>query len=301
MSKSYPKIKFVLEDDYWENLYQEKYKDNKYKKNTKNFSNKIVGKSVENPNIYIIPRQRGGPSYKNVKLEFDQAEDIQFCPVSKGYSMQDVSSFTLGPVENHSLNIVNCAFSKCISISHIDGSGRFDVKNKKYWKKIKKNPLRRIVNLTETEMSIDGTRVVKKLWLENNKELWYEDWKKWHDAIRFGSEGSFNWTNNSEILLYCNCVDDPNKNEYINFVTWKKEFYIKPSYNLFSKNNKVIEFLKLLYITKKISIGLVHPRACSNTVIKGITPEFITEIYNSPYEMSCMPFVIAGYLLNVHV
>ena len=99
-------------EEYWENLYNVKYNGNKYAKNTKNFSKIVYGKQVEKPNIYIIPRQRGGPSYKNVQLEYDNAEDIQFCPVSKGFSMQDVSSFTLGPVVGHGLNVVNCAFSK---------------------------------------------------------------------------------------------------------------------------------------------------------------------------------------------
>ena len=76
----------------------------------------LQGKLVESSNIYVIPRQRGGSSYKDVELEFDDANDIQICPISKSYSMQDVSSFTLGPVIWHGLNIVNSAFSKYISI-----------------------------------------------------------------------------------------------------------------------------------------------------------------------------------------
>lgn len=106
--------------EYSEKIYQEKYENVKYKKNSKNFSTVIHGKPVELPNIYVIPRQRGGPSYKDVKLELDDANDIQFYPISKGYSMQDVSSFTFAPVVGHGLNIVNRAFSKCISVQHID-------------------------------------------------------------------------------------------------------------------------------------------------------------------------------------
>lgn len=296
-------IRFEIEEDidYWETMYQEKYKGSKYKKCSKNFSNKIVGKPVENPHIYIIPRQRGGPSYKNVLLEFDEPKDIQFCPISKGYSMQDVCSFTLGPVENHSLNIVNCAFSKCIAISHIDGTGKFNLNSKKYWKKIRKNPLRKIINLSDTTMSIDGEIVNKEKWLEDNIDLWFHDWKRWHDAIRFGSEGSIDWTNGSEILLYCNCIDYSGYNKYMDFVTWKKKCFIEPSYNLFKKENRVIKFLKMLYFDNKISIGLVHPKGSTDKIIKALTPENISDKYNSPHEMISMPYVIAGYLLDVPI
>jgi hypothetical protein len=287
--------------NYWEDLYKRKYCGNKYAKNTKNFSKIIYGKKVENPNIYIIPRERGGPSYKDVELEYDDPKNIQFCPISKGYSMQDVSSFTLGPVVGHGLNVVNSAFSKCIAIKHIDGSGLFTETNKKFWKKNRKEPIRNIINISDDKMKVDGIIVDKIDWLENNKNLWYENWRKWHDKIRLSENGNFNWCHDSETIIFCNCNDDPNENKYMKFVSWKKDCYIKPAYELFEKNNRVIEFLKLLYHKEKISIGLVHPKGKSCYAEKAITPEFIKGLYDSPYEMCCMPYVVAGYLLGVNI
>lgn len=293
--------KEVFDENYWENLYDEKYMGNKYKKNTKNFSKKIYGKSCENPNIYIIPRERGGPSYKDVQLEYDIAENIQFCPISKGYSMQDVSSFTLGPVVNHGLNVVNCAFSKCIAIKHIDGSGTYSESNKKFWKKYRKGPIRKIINISNEQMLVDGVIVNKDDWLENNKNLWFEDWKKWHDAIRLNANGNFNWCDDSETIIFCNCIDNPGFNLYMNFVDWKKLSYIKPAYKLFGENNSVIQFLEFLYHEKKISIGLVHPKGRDKYKEKALTKEFIEHLYNSPYNMACMPYVVAGYLLGAQI
>ena len=89
--------------------------------------------------------------------------------------MQDVSSFTLGPVVGHGLNVVNSAFSKCIAIKHIDGSGLFTEVNKKFWKKNKKIPVRTIINISNDKMNVDGIIVDKIDWLENNKNLWYEN------------------------------------------------------------------------------------------------------------------------------
>jgi hypothetical protein len=290
-----------LISDCWENLYRTKYSGNKYAKNTKNFSKIIQGKKVERPNIYIIPRQRGGPSYKDVELEYDDVENIQFCPISKGFSMQDVSSFTLGPVVGHGLNVVNSAFSKCIAIKHIDGSGLFTTLNKKFWKKSKKGPVRSIINISNDKMNVDGIIVDKIDWLENNKKLWYENWRKWHGKIRFNENGNFKWCDDSETIIFCNCIDNPKENIYMNFISWKKTCYIKPAYELFEKNNRVIEFLKSLYYNEKISLGLVHPKAKSCYKEKAITPKFITDLYDSPYEMACMPYVVAGYLLGVKI
>lgn len=283
----------------WEKFYDEQYEGNKYKKNTKHFSKMIYGKSVETPNIYIIPRQRGGPSYKDVELEKDDVENIQFCPISKGFSMQDVSSFTLGPIVGHGLNVVNSAFSKTIAIKHIDGSGSYDGTHKKFWKKNRKGPARDIENISDVLMEVDGVIVEKEEWLEKNKKLWFDDWKKWHDAIRLNPNGNFRWCDDSEEIVFCNCIDKPGVNIYMDFVTWKKTCYIEPAYVLFEKNNQVIEFLKSLFFEKKISIGLVHPMGKKGKKEKAITKEFLRELFDSPNEMTCMPYVVAGYLLGV--
>jgi hypothetical protein len=235
-----------------------------------------------------------------VTLEHDQAEHIQFCPISKGFSMQDVSSFTLGPVVGHSLNIVNNAFSKCIAIQHIDGSGTFTIENKKFWKKNRKGPVRDIINASSKSMIVDGEIVNKKVWLETHLDLWYDQWKLWHDAIRLSPHGSFQWTT-TEPILYCNCIDKPGKRVYMNFVEWKKSSYIAPAYKLFEQNNPVIEFLKQVYFEKKVSIGLVHPKGRDAYMEKALTPDLITRMYNDPDNMACMPYVVSGYLLQVPV
>lgn len=82
--------------------------------------------------IYFIPRERGGPSYKSVPLEGVINDDVQYCPISKGYPMQDVSSFTLGPIVGEGLCLVNSAFSKSICIMHIEGGGKVDLKRKNH-------------------------------------------------------------------------------------------------------------------------------------------------------------------------
>ena len=276
----------------WNDVY-EKRMDEKYKKNTRNFSRTIVGKSVYEPNLYIIPRQRGGPSYKQVNLEKDEAEDIQFCPISKGYSMQDVSSFTVGPIVGEGLCVVNVAFSKEVTINHIDGSGYFDPNSKTYWKNTKKNK-RHIEKIDANYISVEGKTYNTKKWLKTNKSLWFDEWNKQRKWIALHNVGNFHW-HNSNTIAYCH------KDKIIDFVTWKKECYVRPAYDMFQKdNNRVIIFLEYLFKEKKISLGLVHPKGRDGTKEIAITNEFIREIYDGP-TMCCMPFVVAGYLLDVNV
>lgn len=132
-------------------------------------------------------------------------------------------------------------------------------------------------------MSVDGLVVNKKKWLEKNKVLVVRRIEK---IARFDQNvsfplGNFNWFNN--------CVDDPDNNIYMDFVTWKKTCYIIPSYKLFNKkDNKVINFLKLLYKKKKISIGLVHPKGKLDKKEKGTTSKYIKFLYDSPEITICM-------------
>ena len=288
---------------YWENLYNEKYVNNKYKKNSKNFNATIHGNPVEKPNIYIIPRERGGPSYKLVELEHDDVKNIQFCPISKGFSMQDVSSFTMGPIINHGLNLVNSAFSKCIAIKHIDGSGCFSMTNQKFWKKNRKGPQRKITcSSNETSMCVDGVIVNKEEWLKTNQHLWFNDWKKWHDTIRFSANGHFNRCDDSTIIAYCNIIDNPDVPIYLDFISWKKTCYIAPAYELLNKkDNKVMVFLKHVFQEKKVSLGLVHPMGKCGEKERAITSEYITHLYNATDCMACMPYVVAGFLLGVSI
>ena len=125
-----------LDQEAWEQEYQ-KIMDLKYKKNTRNYSTLIHGKEwthSELPPIYLVPRVRG-ESYKEIRLYgIDNNDDVYYAPISKGYSMGDLSSFTLGPVVGSGLCLVNAAFSKKIMVSHIEGGGKFNTKGKIFGK-----------------------------------------------------------------------------------------------------------------------------------------------------------------------
>jgi hypothetical protein len=78
------------------------------------------------PPIFLIPRERGARGYKSIQLDGCESDSVFYAPISKGYGMQDVSSFTMGPVKTEGvytgLCLVNSAFSMIITIDHIDGT-----------------------------------------------------------------------------------------------------------------------------------------------------------------------------------
>lgn len=285
----------------WEKIYEETMEE-KYAKNTRNFSKKIQGKRWSGsgePPIYLIPRERGGPSYKGVVLHGASSEEVQYCPISKGYPMQDVSSFTLGPIVGEGLCLVNSAFSKCITISHIEGGGKVDLKRKNFWKPSKK-PLRTIQILDEETMIVgqgsdeDVVSIIE--WLDENRDLWYDEWDKWRKHVALCSRGDFHWTDNSEVICYYR----PSTDEFLSFVEWKKQCYIKPSYDLLPQT-KVYQFLKSVWKDNNKALGLVHPKAILTEAEKPITRKSIKKLFDDPIEMCCQPYVIAGKLLGVKV
>ena len=275
----------------WENAYKQTI-DKKYQKLTRNFSKEIKGTPCENPKIYLIPRERGGPSYKSIDLIGARSEDVFFAPVSKGYSMQDVSSFTLGPVVGEGLNIVNAAFSKSICIFHIEG-GNLDLKRKNFWNRKKK--IRDIVVIDENNISVDGKDYRTFDWLQNNKKLWFDEFEKWRKSVALCSNGDFHW---------CDCEEDPLAyyldEKFVGFVEWKKKAYIEPAYKLIPQT-PVYNFLEDIFKNQKISLGLVHPKARKNFPEEPITAKQISDLYNSPTVMACMPYVLAGILLGVNI
>jgi len=285
----------------WEMMYQMTM-DQKYKKNTRNFTTKISGKPYssingELPPIYLIPRERGGPSFKETNLKGVNPEDVQYCCISKGYPMQDLSSFTLGPIVGEGLCLVNAAFSKSICIMHIEGGGVFDLGRKNFWKPAKK-PLRNIIQINDNLISVDGKQYNIFEWLKNNEKEWLSQWELWRKSIALCSLGDFHWTrlsngDDSTTVAY------RYKEKYIDFLEWKKECYIKPAYELIPQT-KVYQFLVKARTEDKVVLGLVHPMG-RNDEEKPITKEFITDLFNSEYEMSCMPFVVAGILLGIKV
>ena len=62
----------------------------KYAKGTRNFSTKFIGNAwtgESQPPIFLVPRVRGGASYKSIPLQSVQSDDVVYCPISKGFSM----------------------------------------------------------------------------------------------------------------------------------------------------------------------------------------------------------------------
>jgi len=288
--------------DKWEEMYQYMF-GAKYKKNTRNFSREIVGKKWEgkdNPPIYLIPRERGGPSYKSNKLQGVNPNDVQYAPISKGYPMQDVSSFTLGPIVGEGLCLVNSAFSKCICIMHLEGGGVVNLKRKNFWQRSKK-PERNIQLTTDPNyIMVDGKFYITNVWLKINEHLWFEQWNLWRKCIALCSEGDFHWTdlkmgnvNVEQTVAY------RYKDSYIDFVTWKRECYIRPSYNLMP-STEVYKFLEFVWKEKRVPLGLVHPKAMGAEEVP-ITKEFLKTLFESKTVMCCQPFVVAGKLLGVEL
>lgn len=262
----------------------------------RNFSHIITGSPfVEGKApIYIVPRIRGGPGYLSYPLIRVNMDDVQYCPISKGFPMQDVSSFTLGPIVNEGLCLVNAAFSKSICIGHIEGGGILDLKRKNFWRR-SKNPDHIVLFIDKDQISVDGNICNTNIWLRQNEHLWYEQWNYWRKTIALCSKGDFHWTNGlGETLSY------RYKDNYLGFVQWKKECYISPSYELLPQT-EVFKFLQILWSKHNIPLGLVHPKGATEGGEHPITKEFIQNLYDSDNFMACMPYVIVGKLLDIPI
>jgi hypothetical protein len=282
--------------------------DLKYLKNTRNYSKTIVGKpydGIESP-IYLIPRQRGGPSYKKHNLEGVKADEVQYCAISKGFGMQDVSSFTLGPIVGEGLNLVNAAYSKSISIMHIVGGGKTDLKRKDFWspgkvqrqiliatRKADKKLLSTIKIADETIMIVDGEEWDIHEWLATHECLWLDEWQKWSHSVALCGMGDFHWTDQSPVVAY------RHHEQYLAFVDWKKQCYVAPSMKYLGSST-TYQFLEKLF-KSKIPLGLVHPKAITDSTEKPITREALRELFESETEMCCQPMVIAAKLLGLSV
>ena len=246
-----------------------------------------------NPPLYIVPRVRGGPSYKSVPLAGVESNQVFYALASKGFPMQEVSSFTLGPVIGESLCLVNAAFSKVISTFHIEG-GIIDYKRKSFWRPRRK-PERKIeFDMTNRiHMKVDGETVVVNDWLCENEDLWLDDWEKWRKSVALCSRGDFHWSGKADRIGH------RHHGEYLSFVDWKKQCYIQPSYDLLP-DTKVFKTLLELR-EKKIPIALVHPMGFKHEAVTAITKAQVRMMYDSDTIMSCQPYVVAGKLLEVPV
>jgi hypothetical protein len=285
-----------VEPEIWEQLYQA-VMDPKYAKNTRKFSSKVLVSPKDEARLYVIPRIRGGSSYLTMPVAPDHHSELHYCPISKGFGMQDVSSFSLGPIVGEGLCLVNAAFSKSITVAHIEGGGVLNLNRKNFWQKARV-PLRQVTPIDSKYMMVDGVRHEIAIWLRNNETSWYGEWDHWRRSIALCSKGDFHWTDGlGATLAYHNNIGEQNK--YINFVAWKLNCYIRPSYELLPQTS-VFKFLQTL-VEKKIPIGLVHPKGFDEKIITPITAEYITQLFKNPNIMCCQPYVILGKLLNVEI
>jgi hypothetical protein len=246
----------------------------------------------ELPPVFLIPRERGGPSYKGVELCGADPDDVFYAPISKGYPMQDLSSFSLGPIVGHGLCLVNSAFSKIIGVKHIEGGGKVNLKRKNFWQRSRK-PTRRIVVINSKTMNIDGQVWDIVNWLTQHEHLWLPEWEKWSRSIALCSIGDFHWNDDSDTVSF------RYDGKYISFVKWKKLCYIGPSFD-FMRTCSTFLYLKFLLHELRIPLGLVHPKAVTGHAELPITREYIRELFHDD-EMCCQPFVIAACLLGMEI
>ena len=278
-----------LDQHSWDKAYDEVMRE-KYHKNTRNFSAKITAERVDDPQIYVVPRIRGGSSYKSIPLE-GEPHSVQYCAISKGYPMQAISSFSLGPILGEGLNVVNAAFSKCVSVGHLEGGGKVNLRRKTFWQR-SRSPRYGIRYKDDRHMIVDNERVRTKEWMMEHHDEWFPEWDKWRRSVAMCSEGSFHWTDSPVVADY-------HQGKVIGFVKWKKECYIKPAYELLPETEEY-QFLEEVR-EKGRHLGLVHPKGIEELPVRALTEEYIRELYDDPHDMSCMPYVIAGKLLDVPV
>ena len=279
----------------WEQEYK-RIINPKYAKGTRNFNPTITGRKWENPEqppIYVIPRVRAGPSYKSVVLDGVTSEDVAYMPISKGFPMQDVSSFTMGPIVGEGLCLVNAAFSKSVTVMHIEGGGKVNLKRKTFWQKTRA-PHRNVSVIDDNNIRVDSIKYNTYEWLRDNEHLWLAEWDKWRKCVAMCSLGNFHWTDDSVTIAY------RYKEKYLDFVRWKKECYIRPSYELLPEI-PTYKFLQAIWQEHRRPLGLVHPKGISGQAEQAITKEYIRNMYDSDVEMVCQPYVIAGKLLGVDI
>lgn len=99
-----------------------------------------------------------------------------------------------------------------------------------------KKPLR-IIIYKNYQIFIDGISVNINNWLKKNENLWLNEWIKWSQAIALCNNYNVVWPFDSMRVSF------RFKEKYIDFITWKKECYIKPAFELLPETN-AFKFLK---------------------------------------------------------
>lgn len=298
-----PSLFDTLSPEKWEEAYMATLNP-KYRRDKRKFSTK-VHTSVEpygkNPPILLIPRERGGPSYKEVKAldlkgKSIDPKKIVFLPISKGYSMSGLSSFTLGPIVGEGLCLVNSAFSKSIHTFHLEGNGKTDLTKPSFWCRSRK-PTQEVVYISEKKIKVDGVVYDTIKYLKDNESEWLGEWEKWSKSVALCGDGSFHWDQIGSKEYPT--IGYRHHGEYLNFTDWKKRCYIAPSYELLPSTPE-FKYLQELY-SKGFAMGLVHPKAKSDTAERPITAKILREMFDSEEFMCCQPFVVTACLLGVEI
>lgn len=79
------------------------------------------------------------------------------------------------------------------------------------------------------------------------------------------------------------------------FVDWKFNSYINPGLELIVRTREYEFMMKLM--DECIPIALVHPKGDTHDEEEPQTLDKLVDFFNDPYEMSCMPYVVAYSLL----
>jgi hypothetical protein len=279
----------------WEDLYRQVL-NKKYQKGIKNFSTKITGRPIPGnvePPVFLVAWERGN-SYLDTPLQgIRNNKDVQFCQISKGFAMGDLSSFSLGPIVGEGLCIVNACWSKTITIAHIEGGGVVDLTKKNFWKRARR-PLRSISFISENEISVNRVRHNTIEWLTANEHLWFNEFQYHADVISLCSDGDFHWNEGlGDIVGYRQGKD------YLSFVEWKKRCYIEPAYELIPKTDE-FKFIKKVF-DRGIPLGLVHPMSRSMDEVPPITRAELEKMFDSTDRFVEMPYVVAAVLLGVKI
>jgi hypothetical protein len=83
---------------------------------------------------------------------------------------------------------------------------------------------------------------------------------------------------------------------YMDFSTWKQEYYVKPALELIPKTRE-FAFLMHLWKDKRIPLGLLHPKAVKMCPESPVTKKQIEDLIKDPDRMVCMPYLVAYALL----
>lgn len=209
--------------------------------------------------------------------------------------MQDVSSFTLAPVIGEGICVVNAAFSCSITAAHIEGGGRLDLTRKNFWRRAPASKRKHVITFDSGYVIIDGVHHDQQslvAWLRAHEGEWLSEWESWRSHVALCGTGSFHWTNGSDVIGY------RHQGQYLDFVEWKRDAYIRPAQELIAKTS-VYTFLRKV-LDSNIALALVHPMGFEGEVAP-LAPEEIRKLYDDPEVMACMPYVVAGMLLGVKI